>query len=82
MFDIRYENFRDENNRKIYGLKNHCDFFLDMDMDKKYQKSNWEGELCVGQKVYASLDVLVVLELFDVFVKDFPEKKPGKFYYN
>ena len=83
MFDIRYFNFKDKYKNKIYGLAAHSEYFLKLKLDKTFQKSNWlKKDLSEGQKVYASLDVLVVLELYEFFKKSFPKYKPGKVIYS
>ena len=83
MFDFRYIDQTDNKGRKIFGLADNCRYFLNMEMDKSNQKSDWvKRELNDGQKIYAALDVLVVLELYEHFEANLPQHKPKRVVYS
>ena len=82
MFDFRYIDQEDFNGNKIYGLALHSEIFLKKKMNKNEQQSDWvKRNLTDRQKIYAALDVLVVLELFEFFQEYFPEHKAKRVVY-
>lgn len=83
MFDFRFIDQTDKKGNKIFGLADNCSYFLGLKMDKSMQQSDWvRRELRDEQKVYAALDVLVVLELFEYFNVNFPNHKPMRVVYS
>lgn len=51
-----------------HGLQHLAKDYLMQDLSKEQQKSNWSEDLTTEQLEYAAKDVLVLLDLYDVFV--------------
>ena len=63
-----------------HGLGYVCKRELSLNMDKGEQASNWARRpLTPGQLSYAALDAEVMLQLYDLFVKEEEEQNPSLF---
>lgn len=57
------------------SLKNLCKHYLDVDIDKEQQSSNWSKNLTRDQLVYAAMDVVYTKKLYEKMYPIIKEKK-------
>jgi DNA polymerase I-like protein with 3'-5' exonuclease and polymerase domains len=60
-----------------HGLKHVVNDYLDYDISKDEQKSDWSGDLTLSQLEYAATDVVVLTELYDVLQELMAKYKPS-----